>query len=453
MLQRLLRALFPSRTVEETPSELWTVATAHDAQNNPVIVRCRSTTPEGVRLQEYPHLMTIAWKYESETGMPAPAEKERMNLLERGLVDQVEPTKQAFLMVVVTGKGVCEWRFYSKDDAEFMALLNRAFAGQPKYPIDVTHQSDPKWAEYRHFRPPKRLPTLDAEPKQASAVATGQTAEMPAANELLNRAKELRQRGMSAQAADLVVPLTRSDDLSIKIQSLLELVSNQCLLKKHQEVLTSLDRLEGSLSELLSRKGPEASQDERTQNFFQEMRLIRHARAAEAYEGLGKIDVAIDHARAAIAVARGRRKPGDAERVAHREYALAVILRPAGRVEEALAVLDAALVESPGHIPSLILKAVYLELLGRKDEGEALFATIHPQDETALAYFTLNAPSYHALRGEKDRMLQLLEKATHYWGGPHVVAYALEERDFTPYREDPDFRACLERCRLLERRA
>ena len=135
-------------------------------------------------------------------------------------------------MVVVTGKGACEWRFYSKDNAEFMAVLNRAFAGQPKYPIDVTHQSDPKWLEYRHFSPPKGLPTLDAEPKQASAVATGQTVETPAANELLNRAKELRQRGMSAQAADLVLPLTRSDDLSLRIQSLLELVSNQSLLKE-----------------------------------------------------------------------------------------------------------------------------------------------------------------------------------------------------------------------------
>src|SRR2546428_13537527 len=96
MLQRLLRALSASRTVEETPSELWTVATAHDAQNNPVVVRCRSTRPAGVRLQGYPHLMTIAGEYESETGVPAPAEKEGMNLSEHDVVGHVEPRKWRF---------------------------------------------------------------------------------------------------------------------------------------------------------------------------------------------------------------------------------------------------------------------------------------------------------------------------------------------------------------------
>ena len=99
MLQRILRALSASRTADETSPEPWHVATAHDGQNNPIIVRCRSTTPEGIHLEEYPHLITIAWEYESESGMPAPAEKERMNLLERTVVDHVEPIKQSFLVV------------------------------------------------------------------------------------------------------------------------------------------------------------------------------------------------------------------------------------------------------------------------------------------------------------------------------------------------------------------
>jgi tetratricopeptide (TPR) repeat protein len=185
------------------------------------------------------------------------------------------------------------------------------------------------------------------------------------------------------------------------------------------------------------------------------MRFIRHRAAVGAYEGLGKIDTAIEHARAAVAVVRGRRRFGDAERVSHREYVLAVMLRLAGRLEEALAALDAALAEYPTHVPSLIAKAGYLHLVGRGDEGQALFASIHPdeKDEAALAYFKLNASWYYALRGEKDRMLRLLEEATYYWGGAHVVAYAREERDLVPYRNDPDFRACLERCAPLERRA
>jgi hypothetical protein len=63
----------------------------------------------------------------------------------------------------VTGKGACEWRFYSNDNHEFLALLNRALAGQPKYPIDVMHRLDPKWLEYRRLKPPEGLPTLDPE--------------------------------------------------------------------------------------------------------------------------------------------------------------------------------------------------------------------------------------------------------------------------------------------------
>lgn len=450
MLRKILRALSGSRPVE-TSSELWNVAAAHDEENNPIVVRCRSATPEGVRVHEYPHLMIVAWEYDSETGMPGPAEKERMNRLEHGVVDAVEPTKQAFLMAVVTGKGACEWRFYAKDNAEFMALMNRALAGHAKYPIEVRHQSDPRWLEYRRFVPPDGEGSPAKGPPEPAFAAV--TMKREAVNEMLERARELKQRGLHAEAAELLLPLSRASVLSVRLQALVDLVTTQTALKEHREVLRSVDRLDESLAELRNRRGPEALQEERAQNILQEILLTRHAQAAAAYEGLGNLDDAIHQARLAIGVARERRKPGDGERVAHREYSLAAILRNAGRVEEALAALDAGLAECSSHIPSLILKAMCLELLGSKDEGEALFAAIHPDDEAGKAYLTMNAPAYHAVRGEKDRMLQLFEEATYYWGGPQVVAYALEDKDFVPYREDPDFRACLERCRPLERRA
>lgn len=274
-----------------------------------------------------------------------------------------------------------------------------------------------------------------------------------AAKGVLRRAEGLRRRGMMAQAADLVSPLTRSDDLAIRLQSLVELVRNQSFLKDHQEVLISLDRLERNLDEGFPRGALEV-QDERTQDFVQEIRFIQHTLAAGAYEGLGKFDEAINQARAAVAVVCGRRRSGDVERVAHRQYVLGVMLRRAGRMEEALAALEVALAESPTHVPSLIARAGYLHLLGRMDEAERQFASIRPdeKDDNAVAYFKLNAAWYHALRGEKDHMLQLLEEATYYWGGQLVVAYAREESDFLPYRDDPDFRACLERCTPLERR-
>src|ERR671931_2827191 len=120
-----------------------------------------------------------------------------------------------------------------------------------------------------------------------------------AAHRVLERAGELRRRGMLAEAAELVSPLTRSEDLVVRLRSLVELAHNQSLLKDQQELLTAVDRLERSLDQGFNRGVLENSQNERTQDFVQEMRFIRHKFAAGAYEGLGKLDEAIDHARAA----------------------------------------------------------------------------------------------------------------------------------------------------------
>ena len=97
-------------------------------------------------------MIVITWKFQSKSGMPSPAEKERMNDLEESISSIVESKKQAFLTVIVTGNEVCEWQFYSQNKEEFMALLNQALLGKPAFPIQVSLETDPEWAAYKQFR-------------------------------------------------------------------------------------------------------------------------------------------------------------------------------------------------------------------------------------------------------------------------------------------------------------
>jgi hypothetical protein len=155
--------------------------------------------------------------------------------------------------------------------------------------------------------------------KEVSSVIETQGMDKQAASEVLKRAKELTQRGLAAQAIDALMPLSSFYDPAIRLDSLVELSTNQATLNQHQDVLTSLDGIERTLKEDLNLEKLQTSPNEQTQNFVQEMRIIRHTKAATAYEGLGRIDEAIKHARSAVRVVRERRKPGDADRVAHRE--------------------------------------------------------------------------------------------------------------------------------------
>lgn len=99
-----------------------------------------------------PVRIILAWKYQSENGMPVLAERQRMDSMEDLLGPIVEKDGFAKLALVSTGENLREWTYYAKSEAEFMAGLNKALAGNPAFPIDVHPANDPTWAMYEKFR-------------------------------------------------------------------------------------------------------------------------------------------------------------------------------------------------------------------------------------------------------------------------------------------------------------
>ena len=151
MIKKLFAGVFASCIAAASPAaDNWTVATAQD-QGKPLIIRYRYPVPAPFKRSVYPTMIDITWKFDSESGMPSPSEKDRMNELEDSITSTIEPSKNGLLTVVVTGNGACKWKFYAKNRNEFLLLLDEALSGKPKFPIWISVQQDPDWLSYKQF--------------------------------------------------------------------------------------------------------------------------------------------------------------------------------------------------------------------------------------------------------------------------------------------------------------
>lgn len=137
----------------EEPEALWFIAQGED-EGKPLIFRVRQERPEGISTDKYQHLLIVSWNYEpwNETGMPAQDQVTEMQFLENLLRAALEGPKQSFLTVVVTGNGVRELQWYSRDRAETMALVNKALSNHDPFPIQFIFQEDKAWEAYERFR-------------------------------------------------------------------------------------------------------------------------------------------------------------------------------------------------------------------------------------------------------------------------------------------------------------
>jgi hypothetical protein len=133
--------------------DTWSVATS-EVDGKPLIFRIRTALPAFARQEEFPHLLAVAWPYESpaEHGMPSDEVVDRMSRLEDLLVEAFEGAGQAFLTVVATGNGVREWQWYARDPDGVMALVNDALGESEPFPVEFSIQDDPDWAGYSQFR-------------------------------------------------------------------------------------------------------------------------------------------------------------------------------------------------------------------------------------------------------------------------------------------------------------
>lgn len=132
---------------------IWATAVSRNASNDRVIVfRYIKDFGKTFDRKNYPVRIIIAWKYDSETGMPATDVREWMDATEDALNLFVEKDGFASLPLVSTGENLREWKYYVGSEDEFMIRVNQALADRPEVPIDIQISEDPQWTMYDEFK-------------------------------------------------------------------------------------------------------------------------------------------------------------------------------------------------------------------------------------------------------------------------------------------------------------
>ncbi len=91
----------------------------------------------------FPHVVVLAWRYESETGMPKGTAVDAMYQLENRLAAQIESSGRGMLVLISTGENVRLWTYYAKSDSEFRTALAAAPIPASKFPVAVSSKHDP----------------------------------------------------------------------------------------------------------------------------------------------------------------------------------------------------------------------------------------------------------------------------------------------------------------------
>ncbi|WP_121456957.1 DUF695 domain-containing protein [Azonexus fungiphilus] len=137
------------------PEEVISWATAVSKQEGTgreIVFRYAKDFREGFQRSAFPDRVILVWKYKSESGMPLPTEREAMDRMEDLLEPLVEKSGTSVLALVSTGENLREWIFYAKTEQEFLAALNKALTGQPRFPIEIHAGRDSQWSSYERFR-------------------------------------------------------------------------------------------------------------------------------------------------------------------------------------------------------------------------------------------------------------------------------------------------------------
>jgi hypothetical protein len=134
----------------------WTLLEYEEEQRK-VMIRARGEAPPGISSDDYPVLVNLYWRIESDSGsgMPSDDEMARMSLME-DLLHEMDGPDVGFMMFAVTGNSRKEWIWYLHDQTTFLDGLNRHLAGQEPFPIEIEVAPANGWASYNdiaaHFR-------------------------------------------------------------------------------------------------------------------------------------------------------------------------------------------------------------------------------------------------------------------------------------------------------------
>jgi uncharacterized protein DUF695 len=132
---------------------VWATATSKHLTNGRVVVfRYVRDFRTGFDKSSLPDRIILVWRYESQSGMPATAEREAMDRMEDLLGPVVEKPGFAVLALVSTGQGLREWTYYARSEQEFLEVLNHALARASRFPLEIHAAPDPQWSTYERFR-------------------------------------------------------------------------------------------------------------------------------------------------------------------------------------------------------------------------------------------------------------------------------------------------------------
>ena len=130
----------------------WATAVSKNAaEDRAVIFRYVSKLEPGFDRSKQPVRVIIIWNFKSESGMPSPDEKARMDELEDALEPSIENTGIATLAIVSTGENSCEWIYYASSSETFMSNLNQSIGMLPAFPIEIQDSLDPTWSTYEEL--------------------------------------------------------------------------------------------------------------------------------------------------------------------------------------------------------------------------------------------------------------------------------------------------------------
>ncbi|MDO9222136.1 MAG: DUF695 domain-containing protein [Caulobacter sp.] len=127
--------------------DAWTVGEARAADGVSMIVRFRSHLPSAATREDWRHLVQIGWSCESadEDGMPDDVESGLQDAFEDALLGPVDARGHGAQVASLTGGGVREWRYYTRDPEAFFQALNEALSSHPEYPLEFAVFEDPEW--------------------------------------------------------------------------------------------------------------------------------------------------------------------------------------------------------------------------------------------------------------------------------------------------------------------
>ncbi|MBL0731204.1 DUF695 domain-containing protein [Piscinibacter sp. HJYY11] len=149
ILSVMLFAAFPAAASAQT----WAIATSkHSSEDKAIVFRYLDEPPPKQNRETFPVRVVVVWRYQGNKGMPVTPERERMERFEDLLEPTVEKSGLAALVLVSTGNGSREWTYYTKSEEQFFTALNRALAGEKKFPVEIHVGADPTWSTYERFR-------------------------------------------------------------------------------------------------------------------------------------------------------------------------------------------------------------------------------------------------------------------------------------------------------------